>query len=568
MAKVFFSKHVVQAVAVIAALLFVVDSTRATTAVMLTDEQLITSCRVILLGDVQSVKSQWDDKHLNIYTYVKVHVSRILKGHLRADQIVVKQLGGTVGDYQAVMFGAPEFRAGQRVLLFLNTSPDGTLRAAHLFMGKYDIVDDKAGRSRVQRTVDGGEVQLVRRESSGEETNTADLASFIRKIKKILRTRATDVADYERIRRDVPIVEVPPEYVDEPAGTSSSGEMRPQYTFLGNGFRWFEPDSGQAVFFFVNPTSAPTGDGGIPEVNQGLAAWTNIGPSSITIVNGGTTGAVGLRADFVSAISFNDPLNQLDDPVGCGGILAASQIVRASNQTVFIRGIAFGRILESDVVFNNGWDTPGCSPFTDPTNVTEVATHELGHSIGFGHSNVSEASMRAFAYFNGRGSHLGMDDVTGAVFVYPQPGNPIDDSQFFVGWHYRDFLNREPDLPGWDFWTGQITQCGGDPACIDGQRVHVSKAFWYSADFLDAHPGLRNPPGVTPDFNNREFVRQCYLVYLRRDPINDQAGWDFWTDVLNNDTASDPGGYDHLIKAFLVSDEYRARDFVSFGIGQ
>jgi hypothetical protein len=568
MAKILFPKHLLQAITVIAALLFVGDSTRATTAVMLTNAQLTTSSRVILLGDVQSVKSQWDDTDQNIYSYVKIHVSRILKGHLRAEQIVVKQLGGTVGDDSAVVFGAPDFRAGQRVLLFLNTSSDGTLRTAHLFMGKYDIVDDKAGRSHVQRTVDGDAVQLLRRESSGDETNTADLASFIRKIKKILRTRATDVADYERLQSDVPIVEVPPEYIDEPAGAPGSGEMTPQYTFLNNGFRWFEPDSGQPVFFFVNPNAAPTGDGGISEVNQALAAWTNIGPSSIGIFNGGTTGATGLNADFVSAVSFNDPRNQLDNPVGCGGILAASQIVRSSSQTAFIRGIAFRRILESDVVFNNGWNVPGCSPFTDPTNVTEVATHELGHSIGFGHSNISEASMRAFIYFNGRGSHLGMDDVTGAVFVYPQPGNPIDDSQFFVGWHYRDFLNREPDLPGWDFWTGNITPCGGDPECTGNKRVDVSRAFWYSPEFLNAHPGLRNPPGVTPDFDNREFVRLCYVVYLRRDP--DLPGWDFWTDQLNNDTAIDPSGngYNHLIRAFLVSPEYLNRNFVSFGIGQ
>jgi hypothetical protein len=159
-----------------------------------------------------------------------------------------------------------------------------------------------------------------------------------------------------------------------------------------------------------------------------------------------------------------------------------------------------------------------------------------------------------------------MDDVNAATFVYPQGGNSIDESRYFVGFQYRDFFNREPDLGGWDFWTGNITSCGSDPACIDGKRVDVSRAFWYSSEFLQNRPGLRNPPGVTPDFNNREFVRQCYLVYLRREP--DQAGWDFWTNELNNDTANDPAGYNHLIRAFLVSGDYRGRSFVSYGLNQ
>ncbi|MGI9068860.1 MAG: SBBP repeat-containing protein, partial [Pyrinomonadaceae bacterium] len=33
------------------------------------------------------------------------------------------------------------------------------------------------------------------------------------------------------------------------------------------------------------------------------------------------------------------------------------------------------------------------------------------------------------------------------------PPNPIDDQRQFVRQQYLDFLNREPDGPGWDFWT-------------------------------------------------------------------------------------------------------------------
>jgi hypothetical protein len=39
-------------------------------------------------------------------------------------------------------------------------------------------------------------------------------------------------------------------------------------------------------------------------------------------------------------------------------------------------------------------------------------------------------------------------------------GNPIDDAQFFVTQHYRDFLSAEHDPAGLTFWTNEIASCG------------------------------------------------------------------------------------------------------------
>src|SRR5947209_20002705 len=36
-------------------------------------------------------------------------------------------------------------------------------------------------------------------------------------------------------------------------------------------------------------------------------------------------------------------------------------------------------------------------------------------------------------------------------------GNHVDDSQFYVRQHYHDFLNREPDAAGFQFWANNIT---------------------------------------------------------------------------------------------------------------
>jgi hypothetical protein len=61
--------------------------------------------------------------------------------------------------------------------------------------------------------------------------------------------------------------------------------------------------------------------------------------------------------------------------------------------------------------------------------------------------------------------------------------NPIDEARFFVRQHYRDFLNREPDQAGWDFWTNQITSCGNNPQCLSSRRDSTSAAFFLSPEF-------------------------------------------------------------------------------------
>ena len=61
--------------------------------------------------------------------------------------------------------------------------------------------------------------------------------------------------------------------------------------------------------------------------------------------------------------------------------------------------------------------------------------------------------------------------------------NPIDCPDFFVRQHYRDFLNREPDQGGWDYWTAQITSCGNDVRCIHERRIGVSAAFFIELEF-------------------------------------------------------------------------------------
>ena len=61
--------------------------------------------------------------------------------------------------------------------------------------------------------------------------------------------------------------------------------------------------------------------------------------------------------------------------------------------------------------------------------------------------------------------------------------NPIDTTSFFVRQHYVDFLNREPDGPGNNFWLDQINNCTPKPDCTEIRRINVSAAFFLSIEF-------------------------------------------------------------------------------------
>jgi hypothetical protein len=61
--------------------------------------------------------------------------------------------------------------------------------------------------------------------------------------------------------------------------------------------------------------------------------------------------------------------------------------------------------------------------------------------------------------------------------------NPLDTSEYFVRQHYVDFLSREPDESGFNFWVNQIESCGADANCREVRRINVSAAFFLSIEF-------------------------------------------------------------------------------------
>ncbi len=116
------------------------------------------------------------------------------------------------------------------------------------------------------------------------------------------------------------------------------------------------------------------------------------------------------------------------------------------------------------------------------------------------------------------------------VTLAAPPANPIDDARTFVRQQYLDFLRREPDGPGWDHWTGEITMCSDpanrfagetEPQCIERKRANTSAAFFLSPEFANVGYFVlrvyRGSLGRMPHFGgdlttSSEFTRDAATV--------------------------------------------------------
>ncbi len=169
--------------------------------------------------------------------------------------------------------------------------------------------------------------------------------------------------------------------------------------------------------------------------------------------------------------------------------------------------------------------------------------------------DIEEGTYSAAVHFNG--------GLAGGNFSYQAqavlqawkavgiPRNQIEEAWFFTKQQYMDVLNRQPDTTGWSGWANTINGCGHNNwNCINAVRIHVARGFLDSNEFQQNKPSLRNP--ATAHEYNQEYVRQCYLVFLRRNP--DTNGLNSWVNTLDS-----TGDYNHLVDGFINSNEYRNR---------
>jgi hypothetical protein len=129
-------------------------STAATTIERMSLEKMSQTAPVIVRARCIENSTGWDAGE--IWTFTSMQVEEIWKGSAPA-RILVRLLGGRVGDITSSVSGIPRFRAGEEVVLFL----EPTVR------GDFSVVSWQQGTFRVSRN-----------SPFGTESVTQDTASF------------------------------------------------------------------------------------------------------------------------------------------------------------------------------------------------------------------------------------------------------------------------------------------------------------------------------------------------------------------------------------------------------
>ncbi len=135
---------------------------------------------------------------------------------------------------------------------------------------------------------------------------------------------------------------------------------------------------------------------------------------------------------------------------------------------------------------------------------------------------------------NNSGNATFVGGVKNTIVVFGG-GNPIDNSAFFVRQQYRDFLGREPDSWGWDFWINNLeSPCTGDPkrtACVS-KRTDTSAAFFLSVEFQQTgylvyriyRAAYGNLPAAPVPIRLSDFLNDTRQV--GQGVVVGQAGWE------------------------------------------
>jgi S-layer homology domain len=372
------------------------------------------------------------------YTATRFYLLEQVSGQEVGAVFEVSEMGGKAAGAKVAVSGSPEFVAGRRYLLFLHLDQAGRWRPRML---SYGLLEETVDGSLLQPLEASGAIELIPLGGRVIEPvvtyRKGDLLRHLGGVAKGFAWKGSGVvataADLSKAaangaRLDLPGLHDLPG--DGLAAVTGAAVKPAACNFLSVSdipFRWFGFENGAATatVFATTPGQVGMADGGALAVQQGVAAWTNHADSVIRYQYGGTrpaqvTCTAGSTSDRdAGGVLFNDPCGDIVDlSVNCAGTLARGGVAAGGGQGSH-DGATWYTITSPFVVVNNG---AACLNNFNPANFAEMMTHELGHSLGFGHHAVAAApnnpTMSSTLKADGRGAALVGADKACAAYAY------------------------------------------------------------------------------------------------------------------------------------------------------